>query len=255
MRASTANRILLWIVLGIGVFALLLLLTGDEEAVETLRIFVVVAITIGGLWWLGYHYRVLPRRESFEAQARELGLRAERGDPLGLLQLPFTLFRWAASVREIENTARGRRGGLDLRVVDYWFAPTSSTEYDDNERYTCVLAHAPPTWPDLSVVPERIASRLRSALALPDIRTESEEFNRRFEVRARDRRFALAFLDARMMAWLLEQLPGVGFEVLGGTAMLFRPRITTSLDDLSRAVELHDRFLEQIPRVVRAGQL
>jgi len=74
-------------------------------------------------------------------------------------------------------------------------------------------------------------------------------------VRSTDRRSALAFLDARMMAWLLEQIPGVGFEVLGGTSMLFRPRVTTSVDDLSRAVELHDRFLERIPRVVRAEQL
>lgn len=255
MRASSANRILLWIVVGIGIFALLLLLTGDPQATELLRIFVVVAITIGGLWWLGYHARVLPRRESFEAQARELGLRARRGDPLGVLDLPFTLFRWAASVREIENTAQGSRGGLDLAIVDYWFAPTGDTRYDDYERYTCVLSQAPRSWPDLSVVTERIVSRLRSTFAMPDIRTESEEFNRRFAVRSNDRRFALAFLDARMMAWLLEQVPGVGFEVLGGTAMLFRPRSTTSLDDLVRAVELYDRFHEKVPRVVRAEQL
>ncbi len=46
---------------------------------------------------------------------------------------------------------------------------------------------------------------------MPDIRTESEEFNRRFEVRSSDRRFALAFVDARMMRWLLDQPPGNRF--------------------------------------------
>jgi len=206
VRASTSNRILLWIVGAIAVFAFLLFLSGDPEGVELLRIAAVLGLTFGGLWWLGYHYRVLPRRDSFQAQARELGLRVERGDPLRLLDLPFTLFRWAASVREIQNTALGSRAGVDLTVVDYWFAPTGAAEYDDHERYTCVLSPAPSSWPDLSVVPERIASRLRSALALPDIRTESGEFNRRFEVRSGDRRFAIAFLDARMMAWLLQQL-------------------------------------------------
>lgn len=55
-----------------------------------------------------------------------------------------------------------------------------------------------------------------------------------------------------MIAWLLDELPGVGLEVLGGTSMLFRPRVTTSLDDIARTVELHDRFLERIPRAVRA---
>ncbi len=89
-------------------------------------------------------------------------------------------------------------------------------EYDDCERYTCVLSRAPGDWSNLSVVPERIASRLRSAVALPDIGTEFGEFNRRFEVRSNDRRFASAFLDARMMAWLVEQPPGAGFRDHGG---------------------------------------
>ena len=255
MKASTAIRILLWIVVGIGVFALLPLLAGDPEAVEMLRISAALALTFGGLWWLGYHYRVLPRRASFEGQARELGLRAERGDPLGLLESGFALFHRAASAREIENTARGRRDGLELALVDYWLAPTSAPQRDDYERFTCVVTPAPSGWPDLSAVPEGVASRLRSTFALPDIETESEEFNRRFEVRSTDRRFALALLDPRMMQWLLGQALGVGFESLGGRLMVFRPRATTSVDDLARAVELHGRFLEQIPRLVRDQQL
>ncbi len=37
--------------------------------------------------------------------------------------------------------------------------------------------------------------------------------------------------------------------------MVFRPWVTTSIDDLGRAVELRVRFLERIARVVREGQL
>jgi len=94
---------------------------------------------------------------------------------------------------------------------------------------------------------------MMSTLGLPDIEMESERFNRRFEVRSADRRFTSTLLDQRMMEWLLEQVPGVGFEVLGGRLMVFRPRVTTSLDDLARAVELHDGFLERVPTVVRSG--
>jgi len=253
MRASTANRILWWIVGAMGAFALLLLVAGDPEGRQLLRYVVLIALTVGGLSWLGYHYRVLPRRDSFSAQARELGLRAGSGDPLGLLGMPFALFGWAASVREIENTATGLRRGEDLVVADCWFAPTGRAEYDDYQRYTCVLSTAPAGWPDVAVLPERIASRMMSTLGLPDIEMESERFNRRFEVRSADRRFTSALLDQRMMEWLLEQVPGVGFEVLGGRLMVFRPRVTTSLDDLARAVELHDGFLERVPTAVRSG--
>jgi len=254
VKASTANRILLWVVGVLGAFALILFAAGDEDAKEAFGNFLIVGVTIGGLSWLGYRYRVLPRRESFEGQARELGLRAESGDPLGLMERPFVLFRWMASVRDIENTATGRRNSLDVVVADYWFSPTSAADRDDYERYTCVLTQALATWADLSVVPERLASRMRDVLALPDIGTESVEFDRRFEIRSADRRFASAFVDARMMAWLLEQLPGVGFEILGGWLMVFRPRATTSVDDLDRALELHEEFLERIPRVVFPGR-
>jgi hypothetical protein len=250
MRAATASRILWWIVGILGVFALIQFISGDAGAGDAFRTFVAIGLTVGGLSWLGYHYRVLPRRESFEGQARELGLRAQRGDPLGLLGRPFVLFRWASSVRDLENTATGPRGGLDVVVADYWFTPSSDPQLDDYLRYTCVLTRTRAGWSDLSVVPERLASKVRDLLAMPDIGTESAEFDRRFEIRSPDRRFASAFVDVRLMAWLLEQPPGIGFEILDGWLMVFRPRVTTSVDDLPRALELFDGLMGRIPRVV-----
>ena len=44
---------------------------------------------------------------------------------------------------------------------------------------------------------------VRDAVGLGDQDLESERFNRAFDVRASDRRFASALLDARMMEWLL----------------------------------------------------
>jgi hypothetical protein len=249
MRAATANRVLWWIVGVMAAFALVLFLTGDAEADELLRSTVVVAATVGFLSWAGYRYRVLPRRASFEGQARDHGLRPVTGDPFGLLARGFALFRRPASVREIENTATGVRGGIDIVLADYWDAPTSAPEYDDYRRYVCVMTGCP-AWPDVSVMPEGFVSRLRSVAAMPDILTELEAFNRSFEVRSLDRRFALALLDQRMMGWLLEQLPGTGFEILDGSLMMFRPRIPTSIDDVSRALELLDGFMAHVPRVV-----
>lgn len=249
MRASTAKRTLWWIVGVMAVFGLLMFAGGDQGARDVLGGALALGLTIGVLGWLSDRYRVEPRRESFGAQARELGLRPEAGDPLALLNVRFALFRWAASVREIENTARGTRGGSDVIVADYWFATSSDPSREDYERYTCVLTPVPGDWVDLAVVPERLASRIRS-WAVPDLLTESDAFNRRFEVRSGDRRFALAFLDQRLMEWLLTQLPGVGFEILDGRLMVFRPRVTTSVDDVQRTLEAFDAFRERIPRVV-----
>lgn len=255
MRASTVTRLLIGAIVFMGVTALLALVEGDPEARELVGGFFLVAVTIGGLLWLSQRYRVGPRRASFQDQARRAGLRAEPGDPFALLDSPFALFGRMASVRDIENTATGTRNGAWTIVVDYWYAPTSDPQLDDYLRYTCVLTDTPAWWPDLSIVPESLVSRLRSAFAMPDIRTESEAFNRRFEVLSGDPRFANAFLDARMMEWLLGIEPGVGLEICGARLMSFRPRDTTSLDDVAGALELHDALSQRVPSVVRAAPI
>ena len=251
MNASTAQRILIAIGAFLAGGLLLLFVTGDARAGDLARQLLVVAITVGGLFWLGYRFRVLPRRESFQGQAAVQAFHAQVGDPLRLLDQPFSLFGWAGSVRRIENTATGIHGDREMTIADYWFAPSGAAEFHDYERYTCVLTSAPEEWSDLTVVPERFGSRLRTALGIEQINMESEEFNRAFEVRAADRRFASAFVDARMMRWLLDQRSGTGFEVLDGRLIVFRPRAIGSLDDVNQALCLFDAFMARVPRVVR----
>lgn len=232
---------------------LLLFLTGDRQAGMVARQTFAVLVIGGGMFWLGYRFRVLPRRDAFRGQAEELSFTPQPGDPLGLLDLPFTLFRWAGAVRQIENTATGTWRGRDVVIADYWFAPTAAQQYDDYERYTCVLGPATVGWADVTVVPQRFVSRLRGAAGVPRIGTESEAFDRAFQIVASDARFASAFVDARMMAWLLDQGPGVGFEVLGERVLVFRRRATASLDDVADSLALYDAFVERIPRVVGSG--
>ena len=255
MRATTAQRMLI----GLGVFLVagtgLLFLTGNREAGQVAREMFALAVILGGMFWLGHRFRVLPRRDSFRGQTEALAFTPQVGDPLGLLDLPFTLFHWAGSVRQIENTATGSHGGHDLVIADYWFAPTAAQQVDDYERYTCVIGPSIAGWSDLTVVPERLASRLRDAAGLGQIETELEEFNRSFQIRADDARFASAFVDARMMAWLLERGPGVGFEVAGSRVLVFRRRATASLDDVADSLALYDGFVEHIPRVVATGSI
>ena len=50
--------------------------------------------------------------------------------------------------------------------------------------------------------------------------SESDEFAHRYRIRTGDRLFATAFLDQRMLAWMLEQTEGWTFEVGGRWAMV-----------------------------------
>ena len=80
------------------------------------------------------------------------------------------------------------------RVFDYSYKHSD----DDQREFSCVLVAIPTGWPSLLIRPETVATRL-ARLALPDIAFEFETFNRAFEVRCGFKRFANAFVDARMM--------------------------------------------------------
>lgn len=78
--------------------------------------------------------------------------------------------------------------------------------------------------------------------------SESEEFAHRYRIRTEDRLFATAFLDQRMLAWMLEQIDGWTFEVGGRWAMVSY----TDLREPSRvetSVDVLRDFCTRFPRV------
>lgn len=250
MRPATVVRVLISIGAVWSVTALVMFARGDPGAGDLLAQLLAVSVLAGGIGWVVYRYRILPRRESFEGQARLAGLRAEAGDPLGLMHQPFRLFRHPASARDLENTARGWRRGREIVIADYWFSPSSDATRDDYRRFVCVIDEPRSGWPNLSVVPRSLVSDLKDAAGLGDMDLESDRFDRVFDVRTSDRRFAVSLLDPRMMEWLLRQTPGVGFDVAAGRLMVFEPRLVASIDDVDRALSRFDDFLEHVPSVL-----
>ncbi|MDQ3209653.1 MAG: hypothetical protein M3Q20_00485 [Actinomycetota bacterium] len=223
---------------------------GGPEAGRLAAQLLALSVSVAALAWAVYRFRIAPRRGSFEAQARQAGLEAQAGDPLGVISTPFALFGRAASARDLENTAWGARNGREIAVADYWYAPSSNPSLDDYRRFVCVIDSARPEWPDLSVVPADLASIAMDAVGVPRVDLGSERFDRSFSVQTADRRFANAFLDARMMEWLMLQAPGMGFEIVAGRLMVFEPRHVLSLDDVDRALRRFDGLLEHVPPVV-----
>ena len=250
MRPATAVRVVVVIA---AAWALALLVQTGRGATITRASsggLLALIVVVGGIGFLVQRFRIAPRRGSFADQVATLGLHAEAGDPLRLLREPFAVFHLAGSARDIENTATGTLGGRSIVVADYWFAPSSNPSLDDVRRYVCVVDPHRPGWPDLAVLPPSIGTIVQEAVGLRGVELESEAFNRAFTVRCDDRRFAYALLDARMIAWLLDEDPDTGIEVRAGRLMVYGRRPTTSLDDVDRAVRRFDGFVRHIPGVI-----
>ena len=250
MRARTSRTILIWLAVVFLGGMLLLALGGDEAARRQLPAQVATWGFIGLLFFLGWRFKVKPRRDLHQYQAPSHGLRSAPGDPLGYFERSFALLGHATTAKDIENTSWGSWRGMEVVVIDYWFARSSDPSRSDFRYFTCAATPVPAEWPNLSIVPEGIGSRLATSVGRRDIEFELESFNRAFQVRSEDPRFAHALVDARMIAWLQELSSDTGFEILDGTLLCRTPR---RLDrDVTWALETMATFLERVPPVIES---
>lgn len=250
MKVPTSRKLLLWLAVVFLGGMLLLALSGDAEARRELPAQIAAWGTIGALLFAGWWFKVRPRRELHQDEARTLGLRSAPGDPLGFLEWPFALLGHAATAKDIENTSWGTWRGLEVVVFDYWFARSSDPQVDDYRYYTCASTPVSPTWPNLAILPEGLGARLAGSAGIRDVEFELEAFNRSFEVRTNDRRFASALVDGSMMEWLLGLPRGTGFEIADGTLLCQTPR---RLDgDVAWALVSMATFMSRVPPVVES---
>lgn len=146
------------------------------------------------------------RRQEFFSFAGRFGFEYSREDPFHLIDLPFRLFA-RGDGRGVENVLWGDWKGQGVRVCDYWYYD----EHRDSEgrtrrtyhRFNCAVLEVGAAFPGLVVSREGFLTRLADHMGFRDIEFESEEFNRRFQVQAGERRFAYELIDARMIRWLL----------------------------------------------------
>lgn len=204
-----------------------------------LGVLVAVYVVVDVLWgW--------SRGRAMAAEARRLGLAFSSKDPFHLLQTPFALIRRSRrTFREIDNVLWGRWGDLEVRVFDYAYQESE----DEWRRFTAAMAAVPEGWPALVIEPGHLPTSTH-LLGLRTIEFESERFNRTFEVRCADRRFANAFIDARMMEWLLGLSPEWGFEVSGPWILGYREQPKPR--EIGSVLVTLASFVERIPSVVHS---
>ena len=168
---------------------------------------VVVAVCVGA-------WRVHRRR----GRARQLMLLCHRADlefsPID--PFPDTLwlpFRWLGEGRwsRTENVVWNRGHGDDVRAFDLLIAEEPSEEDVPRtiRRSVCAAVALPFSCPKLEIHPRDSFDRVNGAIVGADVDLELGAFNRRFRVRAEDRRFAVAFCDQRMMQALMSLPAGI----------------------------------------------
>lgn len=209
--------------------------------------FVVLAIAAA---YLSYHFK-RKRREALALMATQLGLEYSPQDVVGCLGYPFALLA-RGDGRGTENVLWGTWQGVPVTEFDYWYYEESTDSKSRRSktyyRFSCTVTQIEAQCAYLSLDREGVLTRLADHLGLHDIEFESDDFNRRFNVRCADRKFANDVIDSRMMQWLLGVDGAFRFEVSGTWVLCYSGRLRPM--DLVPLLGNAKQFLDHVPRVV-----
>jgi hypothetical protein len=106
--------------------------------------------------------------------------------------------------------------------------------------------------PDLSVRPEGAFKKVASLFGFEDINFESAQFNDRFAVHSRDKRFAYDVLHPRMMEFLLDRTPPV-IDFRRGQCCLSMGEKCWSVEEFETVLGWASEFFALWPRHVTAS--
>jgi len=161
----------------------------------------------------------------------------------GTAWLPFPMFGRTRS--GTENVVWDRTRGRSIRVFDFWYAdPTDEHGLAPAERRTCAVVPLDASCGRLRIAPRDLVDDARAMLGMREVRLELQAFNDRFVVEADDERFAITFLEQRMMEALLAMPPTVTAETNDDVLLLSAPLLAPEqvLRLFDAAVELHERI-------------
>jgi len=105
------------------------------------------------------------------------------------------------------NILSGSYQGQDIAAFDFHYE-THSTDskgrrQTHHHHFSFFVLTLPKYFPELTIAKEGFFSKIAQAVGYDDIDFESHEFSRRFVVRAKDKKFAYDFCNARMIDYLL----------------------------------------------------
>jgi hypothetical protein len=204
----------------------------------------VIGLTLWAFWTTVPRTR---RRRAMARWARERGVqfRSDFTLPASMSEIP------SLSALQLEggvaNLVVIRLPEDEVMVFDRWRAATPG--YEDAEWRTVAVTRTHLDVPRVVIHPRHHRFRpAESETDLHPVGTESSEFEDRYRVVAGDRAAAVAVVDARTMAWLLDRPDDLTFETAGPWVACSTPSASTN--ELDALVEAVARFRDRLPRVL-----
>jgi hypothetical protein len=212
--------------------------------------FLLIAALVGVGAYLAWYFKQ-KRIKELALQAKQLGFQFSTTDPFNTLGEPFSLFR-KGDGRGVENVMWGQWQSMDIHQFDYWYYEESTDSQGHRSktyyRFNCVMCPVEAACPELSIDHESLFSRIADHLSFHDIEFESEEFNKKYQIKGSDKKFANDFIDQRMIQYLLQHGEGFSFEIVGDRILCSHKRVQPT--ELVPLLGTLKGFHDQIPGVV-----
>ncbi len=117
--------------------------------------------------------------------------------------------------------------------------------------HTLAALPCPTAWPPLKLTPENLGHRIAGMLGKGDIKLESDEFNKRWFVKADDEDFAALVLSPEMQEWLVEAPKWATFHI-GHGQLVCAAKKGLKPDELPELIEQCQGFADLIAPELQA---
>ena len=211
-------------------------------------IFVVVVIVIA----IGAIFNAIAQRKRCEALfelAQRLNLTFDAGQNLDIAdRFSFLKQLDQGENRYATNVLSGTYQQNDILAFDYHYE-THSTDSKGHRQteehwFSFFILTLPAAFPDLTIRRENFFTKIAEVFGYQDIKFESAEFSKAFNVRSQDKKFAYDVCNAKMMEYLLANRD-LSIEIENEViALAFNTRLSVEQieSNLQRLVELRSRL-------------
>jgi hypothetical protein len=216
-------------------------------------VIVVIAIVVAGGIIFGVYASAKRRKELAEwASKRQLDFVAAKDSRLNSRYPNFNCLNRGDS-RYAYNIMTGAIAGRVFLGCDYHYA-TGSGKSRHHHNFSLVIVKSPVLLEPLFIRPENFLDKLAEFAGFDDIDFESAEFNKKFYVKAPNKKWAYDIISPRMMEFLIQSpVFSIQFDLL--SVIVYRDR-TFSTADFEAAVNLINGVFERIPEyVIRDNKL
>jgi hypothetical protein len=209
-----------------------------------------VAIVIVGIIIAVNAYLQYQRREMWRQIAERYGLRYYSADPFNLPdRYQFALFQHGHS-KKVYNCLDGKYEGVPVTLFDYRYV-TGSGKSQQTHDLSAVLAELQIDCAHLVIRPEGVLDRFAALFGFGDIEFESDEFNRAFNVKGDDKKFAYDICHPDMMEFLLQNRT-MTWELRGRHVLLYSWEMGNfNAQNVNTCLHLVTGFVSRIPSYLR----